>query len=304
MQVPEFSYASIHGTRSLLWSPKLYRVFPSFETPPPPTGLPSLAGCVALVETRGQLNDNAKEILSRGLAARFGGSSGFDELWDTDPLSNQRADVSYFRAFIRCQDVLTIPEAIILTVDDRRFRIPIEIESWEQANPILLSEDLDDQLGLVSTEEQEAFLRQTGFNAFPALCNSDGQSATEENSNSNFSPDLPPPPPYLFADTAAPVNASGADVLSLPPFGPLVTPPTSSCPPTLLSIPCLGLKGKDKSTSDPIHLDSSPPAMMGFITSPASHPTGSSIAQRSLCLPFWAPLSSTSLPSWAPLRAT
>lgn len=182
---------------------------------PPPTTLPSLAGCVALAETRGQLKGTAKEILSRGPAAWFGGSSreylvanfntssmavffpnwvvresaigrsplrfegtnfflsnwvkigemekghithkawiwlhkwsilrwnvedikaavsGFGELWNTDLFSDRKTVVSFFRVLIYCRDVLTIPEAIVLTVDDRRFRIPIEIESWGQAN--------------------------------------------------------------------------------------------------------------------------------------------------------------------------
>ncbi len=45
-------------------------------------------------------------------------------------------------------------------VEDRRFRIPIEIECWEEANPILLGEDLDHRLGLDSTEAQEDLLRK------------------------------------------------------------------------------------------------------------------------------------------------
>nr|CAD1834397.1 unnamed protein product [Ananas comosus var. bracteatus] len=40
-----------------------------------PAGAPSLSGCVALAEVRSRLPGNAKEVLSRGLAARFGGES-------------------------------------------------------------------------------------------------------------------------------------------------------------------------------------------------------------------------------------
>nr|CAD1839537.1 unnamed protein product [Ananas comosus var. bracteatus] len=46
-------------------------------------------------------------------------------------------------------------------------RIPIEIESWEETNPIFLGEDLDERLGLVSTEAQERFIRLTGFASIP-----------------------------------------------------------------------------------------------------------------------------------------
>nr|CAD1828058.1 unnamed protein product [Ananas comosus var. bracteatus] len=152
----------------------------------PPAGAPSLSGCVALAEVRRRLTGNVKEVLSRGLAARFGGESrdygvadfrhsslavffpnwvvresaigrsplrfegldfffsnwqesgelerghlrhkawirlhhwpilcwneedvkaavsGFGELWDIDPLSENQADVSFFRVRIRCQHV-------------------------------------------------------------------------------------------------------------------------------------------------------------------------------------------------------
>ncbi len=56
-------------------------------------------------------------------------------------------------------------------MEDRRFRIPIEIDSWEDAAPILLGENLDHHLGLETTEEQEDFLRLTGFSSVPAAAN-------------------------------------------------------------------------------------------------------------------------------------
>lgn len=78
--------------------------------------------------------------------------SGFGELWDIDSLSERRGDVSSFRANIRCRDVSSIPEILNLMVEDERFRISIEIESWEDANPIMLGEGLDEHLGLEMTE--------------------------------------------------------------------------------------------------------------------------------------------------------
>nr|CAD1842710.1 unnamed protein product [Ananas comosus var. bracteatus] len=48
---------------------------------------------------------------------------------------------------------------------------PIEIESFEEARPILLGEDLDHHLGLDSLEAQEGFIRQTGFRSVPAYRN-------------------------------------------------------------------------------------------------------------------------------------
>nr|CAD1831509.1 unnamed protein product [Ananas comosus var. bracteatus] len=53
-------------------------------------------------------------------------------------------------------------------VEDRCFSVPIEIESVEEANPILLGENLDEHLDLVSVEAQERFIRQTGFTSVPA----------------------------------------------------------------------------------------------------------------------------------------
>nr|CAD1824961.1 unnamed protein product [Ananas comosus var. bracteatus] len=94
--------------------------------------------------------------------------SGFGELWEIDPLSERRLDVSFFRAKIRCQDIHSIPETLRLMVDDRRFQISVEIESWEDANPILLGDDLDDRLGLETSDAQDRFIRHTHFSSAPA----------------------------------------------------------------------------------------------------------------------------------------
>nr|CAD1831663.1 unnamed protein product [Ananas comosus var. bracteatus] len=53
-------------------------------------------------------------------------------------------------------------------VDDRRFQVPVEIESWEDANPILLGEDMNARLGLETSEAQDRFIRQTRFSSIPA----------------------------------------------------------------------------------------------------------------------------------------
>nr|CAD1821691.1 unnamed protein product [Ananas comosus var. bracteatus] len=135
------------------------RAFLPSRSPPP--GLPPLSACVALVEVLGPADGNAKTALSTGLAAR-------------------KLDVSFFRANVRCQDVHSIPEFIFLTVDDRRFRILVEIESWEDANPIFLSEDMDKRLGLETSEAQDWFIRLTGFSSIPGQGSLDGPSDFRE----------------------------------------------------------------------------------------------------------------------------
>lgn len=85
-----------------------------------------------------------------------------------------RDDVPFLRARIRYQGVHHIPEYLNLTVDDTRFRIPIEIESWEEANSILIGKDLDRHLGLDTAADQETFLRRTGFTLVPAMANQGG----------------------------------------------------------------------------------------------------------------------------------
>lgn len=215
-----------------------------------PASQPSLSGCVARVEVLGCALLDAKEVISQGLASRFGGSaqdykvadfrgssmviffpnwvvrestigrsplrfgnavfrfsnwsesgemarghlhhmvwirlchwpilcwssedvkaaiSGFGELWEVDPISERGEVVSFFRARIRCPNVQCVPELLSLTVEDRRFRIPIEVDSWEETPPILLGEDLDARLGLDSAEAQDRFIRLTGFSFVPPM---------------------------------------------------------------------------------------------------------------------------------------
>ncbi len=58
-------------------------------------------------------------------------------------------------------------------VEDRRFNISIEVEEWEEADPILLGEDLDHRLGLTTTEAQNAFIHTTGFTSIPEALTED-----------------------------------------------------------------------------------------------------------------------------------
>nr|CAD1834884.1 unnamed protein product [Ananas comosus var. bracteatus] len=183
---------------------------------PPTTGQPYLPGCVALSEPIGQRPDNLAEVISGGLATRFGGSPSdykvasfsapsvavFFPNWvargsaiGRSPLSfdgfsfrfsnwvetgeNER-DTSFTRVNIRCQNVNLVPEVLYLMVEDRHFTIPVEVESWEEANPILLGEDLDSRLGLDSRAAQEAFLRLTGFTSVPPASSERGRSRPRE----------------------------------------------------------------------------------------------------------------------------
>nr|CAD1831404.1 unnamed protein product [Ananas comosus var. bracteatus] len=93
----------------------------------------------------------------------------FGELWEIDSISESLLDVSFFRARIRGQHVRYIPEAIHLMVEDRRFEIPVEVGSCEDANPILLGENIDERLGLVTVEAQDDFIRRTGFSSVPTF---------------------------------------------------------------------------------------------------------------------------------------
>ncbi len=95
--------------------------------------------------------------------------SGFGELWECDDRCSDLMDVSCFRIRIRCSNAAAIPEALNLIVEDRWFNIPIEINSWEETNPILLGESLDHHLGLNSAAAQEDFIHQSGFSSIPAV---------------------------------------------------------------------------------------------------------------------------------------
>ncbi len=109
---------------------------------------------------------------------------GFRELWEVDPLSSEHLDVSYFRVNIRCLDISELPEILNLMVEDRRFRIPIEIEPWEEARPILLGEGLDHHLGMDTSESHESFLRQSRFRSVP----------TADQQSGHLGPRQHPPP--------------------------------------------------------------------------------------------------------------
>nr|CAD1840599.1 unnamed protein product [Ananas comosus var. bracteatus] len=135
-------------------------------TRPPTAGQPPLSGCVAQVDIPSAHPEDIDDILTRGLAARFGVSSS--DFRDVDIHSEQHSNVSYFRLLVRCQNVNVIPETIDLTVEDRSFSVPIEIESCEEANPILLGEELAEDLSLASLEAQKGFIWQTGFNSVAA----------------------------------------------------------------------------------------------------------------------------------------
>ncbi len=93
--------------------------------------------------------------------------SGLGELWEVDELSREAANVEYFRLLLRCQDALLIPEKLVLMVEDRCFHIPIEVEDWVDADPILLGEAADLRLGLTTREDQDRFLNTTGFEFIP-----------------------------------------------------------------------------------------------------------------------------------------
>ncbi len=86
--------------------------------------------------------------------------AGFGEVWDADERSTGLLDVSHFRVQVRCGHVEQVPESLLLMVADRRFHVPIEVDSWEETKPILLDEETDRGLGLDSWEDQEQFRRR------------------------------------------------------------------------------------------------------------------------------------------------
>ncbi len=94
--------------------------------------------------------------------------SGIGELWEVDDSSRDAANVAYFRLRLRCQDARLIPERMVLMVEDRRFLIQIEIESWEEAAPILFGESLDARLELTNQEDQDRFISTAGLTFGPA----------------------------------------------------------------------------------------------------------------------------------------
>ncbi len=100
----------------------------------------------------------------------------FGELWEVDSASNGLLEVSYFQVNVRCLHVRAIPKCLSLMVEDRSFNVPIEIKSWEEARPIFLGETMDRHLELETAEEQDLFIRQTGFRCIPAAAGQSGSS--------------------------------------------------------------------------------------------------------------------------------
>ncbi len=178
--------------------------------------------------------------------------SGFEALWEVDEASESMRDVSYFRVQVRCQHVRDIPTSLLLYVEDRRFNIRVEIESWEEADPILLGEAADRRLGLDSAEAQDAFVVRAGFSAllagysppgarprhsfcFPAR--GPGRGSEEERrrlpertvmARSSFSisnsRDFPPLPPYSVGALATPPVVCVDSDISPPSPAPDVVP--------------------------------------------------------------------------------
>nr|CAD1838246.1 unnamed protein product [Ananas comosus var. bracteatus] len=207
----------------------------------------------------------------------------FGELWDVDIQSEQASIVSYFRLLERCQHVDVIPESIDLMVEDRCFSVPIEIDSVEEANPILLGESLDEQLDLgAPTGGRRA---PTGGRRQASTCDFrrktwrwrpiNGLSPNPSTSNSNgCNPTLP----YIPSDMTRPALVSGPaesrddesrDILSAPlaPTGPV--PNKAAFVPTSLNLP-------DGDPVDP-RLDpigSRPLSTVADLIGPSSDPVG------------------------------
>ncbi len=102
--------------------------------------------------------------------------SGFGELWEVDDDTTDLADVSCYRVLVRCGDVSAVPATLSLMVEDRCFRVDVEVDSWEAAAPILLGEDR--RLGLTTREDQDRFQANSAFSApLPALSAAGGPAA-------------------------------------------------------------------------------------------------------------------------------
>nr|CAD1838382.1 unnamed protein product [Ananas comosus var. bracteatus] len=168
-------------------------------------------------------------------------TSGFGKLWHVDRLSESRTNVSFFRALVRCPDVHSIPEALHLTIEDRRFHIPVEVESWEEANPIFLGEDLDARLGLETSEAQDRFIRQTGFSSIPAQGSLDWPHISRGDPHRHSSSGGAARPTAPAAGTSSFSNPSSPALLPRPP--PSV--PRTSC--AVLDRPADGTGDKDGS---------------------------------------------------------
>nr|CAD1840722.1 unnamed protein product [Ananas comosus var. bracteatus] len=192
-------------------------------TRPPTAGQPPLFGCNPQVDIPSPHPQDIDDILTRGLAARFGVSSSdfrvasflpstravFFPSWAVRESAIERSPFKFEgfnfhfsnrvvleereRGYLRhkvwirlhnwpilCWNEEDVKAVVCefgelwdvdihnLIVEDRSFSVPIEIEFCEEANPILLGEELDEHLGLAPLEAQEGFIRQTGFNSIPA----------------------------------------------------------------------------------------------------------------------------------------
>ncbi len=119
-------------------------------------------------------------------------------------------------------------------VDDRRFCINIVIDSWDEANPIFLAENLDHHLGLDSAEAQEEFIRLTGFTSILAA--------------DKKQPSLVP----IGSDQGCSLDQQRLSLaLTVPNFPPLL--PLSATP-----LPCLS---RDRAPSPPSDFSDNPPAL-------------------------------------------
>ncbi len=118
---------------------------------------------------------------------------------------------------VRCQHYKIIPKTLSLLVEDRSFTVPIEIDSWEEANPILLGEDTDRHLGLDTAEAQDHFIKYSGFRCIP-------KAARLPGSSTGFSLD-PEDFPRL-----APGFQPIASIVAQPPPGPSFPPGLTSGP--------------------------------------------------------------------------
>ncbi len=175
--------------------------------------------------------------------------AGFGELWEVDSASSGLQVVSFYRVQVRYQHFRVIPRSLSLMVEDRRFTVPIAIDSWEEACPILLREVTDRRLGLETEEEKDRFIRHSGFSCIPAAEGLSGFPAHCPRPNPGFRldlgdfPSLAPASPSS-SSTAAPLplvpglppgRTSGAIAATSSVASPASSPsapPTASLPPS------------------------------------------------------------------------
>ncbi len=114
--------------------------------------------------------------------------SSFGALWEVDENSKSLREVSFFRVLIRCRHYRSIPKTLLLSVEDRRFSVRVEIDSWVDAEPILLSEAIDRRLGLDSVEAQANFIRCSGFGSSAPYGGAQGAFASHDGGATAGSP--------------------------------------------------------------------------------------------------------------------